>query len=63
MSIDEKIAAKIKQLLILGKIDPSKIEEIEEKVGVKLNLSDEQLAMATLVYENRQQYRKKIEQE
>ena len=57
MSIDEKIAAKIKQLLILGKIDPSKIEEIEEKVGVKLNLSDEQLAMAMLVYKNRQKYR------
>ena len=61
MSIDEKIAAKIKQLFILGMIDPSKIEDIEGKVGVKLNLSDKQLAIATLVYENRQQYRKKTE--
>mgnify|MGYP006896748586 CR=1 FL=1 len=61
MDIEEKIAAKIKQLLILGEIDPSKIEDIEEKVGVKLNLSDEQLAMMTKVYENRQQYRRKIE--
>lgn len=58
-SIDEKIAAKIKQLLILGEIDPSIIESIEDKVGVKLNLSDEQLAMAMAVYKNRQDCRNK----
>ena len=61
MSVEEKIAAKIKQLIMQGWIDPSKVEDIEEKVGVKLNLSDKQLAIATLVYENRQQYRKKTE--
>ncbi|WP_028907459.1 hypothetical protein [Xylanibacter ruminicola] len=57
MDIEEKIAAKIEQLLILGEIDPSTIEDIEEKVGIKLNLSNEQLTMAMAVFKNRQDYR------
>lgn len=57
MSVEEKIEAKIKQLIMQGWIDPSKVEDIEEKVGVKLNLSDKQLAIAMAVYKNRQEYR------
>lgn len=61
MNIEEKIAVRIEQLIMRGEIDPSKVEDIEEKVGIKLNLSDKQLAIATIVYKNRQQYRKKTE--
>jgi hypothetical protein len=56
MSLDDKIAAKVEQLIIRGEIDPSKVKEIEKRVGVKLKLSTEQLAIAALVYTNRQEY-------
>ena len=59
MSIDEKIAAKIKQLIMMGWLDPSKIEDYEKKVGIKLNLSDRELAIAMSIYENRKMFRKK----
>ena len=59
MSIDEKIAAKIKQLIMMGWLDPSKIEDYEDKVGIKLNLSDRELAIAMSIYENRKMFRKK----
>lgn len=59
VSIDEKIAAKIKQLIMMGWLDPSKIEDYEKKVGIKLNLSDKELAIAMSIYENRKMFRKK----
>lgn len=55
MSMSDKIATTIAQLIIRGEIDPSKAMDLEKKLGVKFNLSDEQLAWATLTYENRQQ--------
>ena len=59
MSLDNKIAARIEQQIIRGEIDPSKVKEIEKRVGVKLKLSTEKLAIAALVYTNRQEYKKK----
>jgi hypothetical protein len=56
MTTSDKLAAKIAQCIIRGKIDPSKVSDIEKKVGVSLNLSEEQLAWATLVYANRQEF-------
>ena len=53
------VAAKIAQLIIRGEIDPSKVKGIEKKVGVKLDLSAEQLAWAALVYQNRQEFKSK----
>jgi len=53
MTTSDKLAAKIAQLIIRGEIDPSKVKHIEKKVGVKLNLSAEQLAWSALVYANR----------
>lgn len=53
----DKLAIKIANLVIRGEIDPSKVKSIEKNIGVKLNLSNEQLTWATLVYENRQQYK------
>ena len=55
MTTSDKLAAKIAQLIIRGEIDPAKVKFIEKKVGVKLNLSAEQLVWATLVYANRQE--------
>ena len=56
MTTSDKLAAKIAQLIFRGEIDPSKINSIEKKVGVKLNLTAEQLAWAALVYQNRQKF-------
>ena len=55
MTTSDKLAAKIAQLIIRGEIDPEKVKEIEKKVGVRLNLSADQLEWATLVYANRQE--------
>ena len=55
MTTSDKLAARIAQGIIRGEIDPSKVKGIEKKVGVKLDLSAEQLAWATLVYANRQE--------
>ena len=49
MTTSDKLAAKIAQLILRGEIDPSKVSSIERKVGVKLNLSAEQLAWSALV--------------
>ena len=57
MTLSEKLAARIAQSIIRGEIDPSMVKDIEKKVGVSLNLSEEQLAWATLVYANRQEYK------
>ena len=56
MTTSDKLAAKIAQLIIRGAIDPSKVKDIEKKVGVSLNLTAEQLAWAALVYANRQEF-------
>ena len=56
MTLSEKLAARIAQSIIRGEIDPSMVKDIEKKVGVSLNLSEEQLAWATLVYANRQEF-------
>lgn len=44
MNISNKLAARIAQSMIRGEFDPAKVKDIEKKVGVKLNLSAEQLA-------------------
>lgn len=56
MTTSDKLAAKIAQCIIRGAIDPKKVNDIEKKVGVSLNLSAEQLAWAALVYANRQEF-------
>lgn len=56
MTTSDKFAAKIAQLILRGEVDPAKVSSIEKKVGVKLNLSVEQLMWAALVYANRQEF-------
>ncbi len=56
MTTSEKLATKIAQSIIRGEIDPSKVNSIEKKVGIKLYLTEEQLAWAELVYANRQEF-------
>lgn len=56
MATSDKLATKIAQNILRGEIDPSKVSSIEKKVGIKLNLSEEQLAWAELVYANRQEF-------
>ena len=56
MTTSEKLATRIAQSIIRGEIDPSKVKDIEKKVGVSLNLTAEQLAWAALVYANRQEF-------
>ena len=57
MTTSDKLAAKIAQLIIRGEIDPEKVKEVEKKVGVRLNLSADQLAWAALVYQNRLEFK------
>ncbi len=59
MTTSDKLAAKIAQFIIRGEIDPAKVNSIEKKVGVKLDLTAEQLLWATLVYANRQEFKNK----
>ena len=56
MTISEKLATRITQNILRGEIDPSKVSSIEKKVGIKLYLTEEQLAWATLMYQNRQEF-------
>ena len=56
MTTSEKLATRITQNILRGEIDPSKVSSIEKKAGVKLNLTEEQLAWATLIYANRQEF-------
>ena len=56
MNISNKLAARIAQSIIRGEVDPARVNDIEKKVGVKLNLSAEQLAWSALVYANRQEF-------
>jgi hypothetical protein len=55
----DKLTSRIAQLILRGEIEPAKVSSIERKVGVKLNLSAEQLAWSALVYANRQEFLKK----
>ena len=57
MATSDKLATRIAQSIIRGEVDPAKVNDIEKKVGVKLNLSAEQLAWAALVYANRQAFK------
>lgn len=50
-----KLACKIAQSILRGEIDPMKVNSIEKKLGITLALSQEQVAWAILVYENRKQ--------
>jgi len=50
-----KLASKIAQSILRGELDPMKVNSIEKKLGITLTLSKEQVAWATLVYENRKQ--------
>ena len=59
MTTSEKLATKIAQSIIRGEIDPSKVNSIEKKVGIKLSLTEEQLAWAMLIYANRQEFANK----
>ena len=59
MTTSDKLAAKIAQLIIRGEIDPAKVKFIEKKVGVKLDLSADQLVWAALVYQNRREIKNK----
>ena len=59
MTTSDKLKAKISQLIIRGEIDPSKVKEVVKKVGMKLDLTAEQLLWATLVYANRQEIKNK----
>jgi hypothetical protein len=56
MTTSEKLATRITQNILRGEIDPSKVSSIEKKAGVKLNLTEEQLAWAMLIYANRQEF-------
>ena len=56
MTTSDKLAGKIAQLILRGEIDPAKVNSIEKKAGVKLNLSDDQLAWSAFVYANRQEF-------
>ncbi len=59
MTTSDKLADKIVQPIIRGEIDLSKINSIEKKVGVKLDISADQLLWAALVYANRQELNNK----
>lgn len=59
MTTSDKLEAKIAQLIIRGEIDPEKVKEVEKKVGVKLDLSADQLVWAALVYQNRREIKNK----
>jgi len=50
-----KLASKIALSILRGDIDPMKVSSIEKKLGIKLNLSEEQLAWSALVFANRQE--------
>ena len=58
MQTFDKLAERIAKSIIRGEIDPSRVKDIEKKVGIKLNLSEEELTWAGLVYANRQEFTK-----
>lgn len=51
------LASKITSQLRRGGLNPHRISEYEKKIGFSLNLSEEDIAIAVAVWENRQMYR------
>ena len=57
-NITTALASKITSQLRRGELNPHRISEYEKKIGFSLNLSEEDIAIAVAVWENRQMYRK-----
>lgn len=55
--ITTALASKITSQLRRGELNPHRISEYEKKIGFSLNLSEEDIAIAIAVWENRQMYR------
>ena len=51
------LASRITSMLRRGELNPHRISEYEKKIGFSLNLSEEDIAIAVAVWENRQMYR------
>lgn len=56
-NITTALASKITSQLRRGELNPHRIGEYEKKIGFSLNLSEEDIAIAVAVWENRQMYR------
>ena len=56
-NISSVLASKITLQLRRGELNPHRISEYEKKIGFSLNLSEEDIAIAVAVWENRQMYR------
>ena len=56
-NISSVLASKIASQLRRGELNPHRISEYEKKIGFSLNLSEEDIAIAVAVWENRQMYR------
>ena len=56
-NITTALASKITSQLRRGELNPHRISEYEKKIGFSLNLSEEDIAIAIAVWENRQMYR------
>ena len=54
--ITTALASKITSQLRRGELNPHRISEYEKKIGFSLNLSEEDIAIAVAVWENRQMY-------
>lgn len=50
------LTSRITSLLRRGELNPTRIGEIEAKIGFSLNLSAEDVALAMAVWENRRTY-------
>lgn len=60
MSLDmrQTLASRIISMLRRGELNPYRISEYEKKIGFSLNLTEQDIAIAVAVWENRQMYRK-----
>ena len=56
-NITTALASKITSQLRRGELNPHRISEYEKNIGFSLNLSEEDIAIAIAVWENRQMYR------
>ena len=52
------LASRIASMLRRGELNPHRIGEYEKKIGFSLHLSEKDMAIAIVVWENRQMYRK-----
>ena len=57
--ISSVLASNIISQLRRGELNPHRISEYEKKIGFSLNLSEEDIAIAVAVWENRQMYCKR----